>query len=133
MMQPATRDRLAAHKRLAPILIIEDDREVREALVDALEDEGYAVVSAIDGVDALELLKSGFVPRLMLLDLTLPRMGGEEFNRAVAANPSWSSIPVVVFSADPEVKSRAAAMGAAAALSKPVKLDELYSVAARLV
>lgn len=124
---------MAQHKRLAPILIIEDDREVREALVDALEDEGYAVVSAIDGVDALELLKSGFLPRLMLLDLTLPRMGGEEFNRAVAKNPDWSAIPVVVFSADPEVKSRARAMGAAASLSKPVKLEELYEVAARLV
>jgi CheY-like chemotaxis protein len=115
---------------LAPILIIEDDREVRETLVDALEEEGFAVVSAFDGVDALELLKTGFVPRFILLDLTMPRMGGVGFREAIVGT-RWAEIPIVVFTADPEARAKAEAMGAAGWLSKPVKLEELFAMAAR--
>ena len=59
------------------ILVVDDDRDIRETIVDALEGEGYDVISAVDGVDALERLRSEEQsPSLILLDLMMPRMNG---------------------------------------------------------
>ena len=109
-----------------PILLVEDDRDLRDSIKEALEDEGYAVVGATDGVDAIEHLRTGgALPRLILLDLMMPRMNGYQFREAQLANPSWASIPVVVLSADPRPK--AGALGATAHLRKPVKLEVLFA------
>ncbi|MGE0546258.1 MAG: response regulator [Kofleriaceae bacterium] len=115
----------------AAILVVEDDRDIRDSLIDALEDEGYAVISAIDGVDALEQLRAGARPGLILLDLMMPRMSGSKFREELLKVPSWATIPFVVVSADPLATAKTATLGAAALLRKPIKLKELFEVVAR--
>jgi CheY-like chemotaxis protein len=61
------------------ILLVEDDFDVREALVETLRDRGYEVESASDGEQALHILQGGARPGLILLDLMMPRMSGSEF------------------------------------------------------
>ncbi|MGE0869755.1 MAG: response regulator [Kofleriaceae bacterium] len=115
----------------AAILIVEDDRDIRDALVDALEDEGYPVISAIDGVDALDQLRAGARPGLILLDLMMPRMSGAKFREEILKVPSWAAIPCVVVSADPLATSKTETLGASALLRKPIKLQELFDVVGR--
>ncbi|HET9793477.1 MAG TPA: response regulator [Thermoanaerobaculia bacterium] len=81
------------------VLVVEDDDDVREALLLLLENEGVRAVGATDGRDALERLEAGFRPSLILLDLMMPVMDGERFLRARKADPNLASIPVVVVSA----------------------------------
>lgn len=116
------------HRSFTPasILIVDDDPDVRDALESALRDEGFEVVMARDGVEALALLRHMSRPRLIVLDLTMPRMTGTEFHRHVVEElPQLRAVPVVVMSADLEGRSKARALGAAAFLRKPIRLTEL--------
>lgn len=116
------------------ILLIEDDRDVRESLVDALEYEGYAVIGALDGLDALDKLRNdGAVPDLILLDLMMPRMTGSEFREELAKVPAWSGIPVIVITADGQGRSKAQALGANGFLKKPLKLADLFNIVHRIL
>jgi len=81
------------------VLVVEDDDDVREALLLLLGSEGVHAVGATDGRDAIDRIKAGFHPRLILLDLMMPVMDGERFLRARMIDPELSSIPVVVVSA----------------------------------
>src|SRR2546427_11886364 len=86
----------------APVLVIEDNTEVRQALVALLEAEGYGVVEAVDGVSALKLLRAGGGrPCLIVLDLMMPRMSGWDFRTEQSSDRQLAAIPVVVVSADP--------------------------------
>jgi CheY-like chemotaxis protein len=116
------------------ILFVEDDRDIRELLIDALEDEGYSVLAAIDGLDAVERLRAHqAVPRLILLDLMMPRMSGAEFRNELLSTPAWSGIPIVVITADAQGRAKARALGAKDCLQKPVKLDRLFATIARVL
>lgn len=115
------------------ILLVEDDRDIREIIAEALEEAGYRVQGAVDGVDALERLRSGTRPGLILLDLMMPRMNGVQFCEEARKVPEWSGIPVVVLSADAQAKHKAEACHAASYLKKPVKLDVLYQTVARVL
>lgn len=111
----------------ATILVVDDDEDVREAVSSALDDEGYDVLVARDGMDALAVLRRVPAPQLIVLDLTMPRMTGSEFRRHLAAElPQLSSVPVLVMSADIEGRLKARALGAAAFLRKPIRLSELF-------
>lgn len=78
------------------ILIVEDERAIRDTYKFVLEDEGYEVVTAENGKDALAQLKSGGVPpQLILLDLMMPVMNGREFLAARRLDPALAGIPVV--------------------------------------
>ncbi|HKB72021.1 MAG TPA: response regulator [Thermoanaerobaculia bacterium] len=81
------------------VLVVEDDDDVREALLFLLEDEGVHAVGATDGRDALEKIENGLRPALILLDLMMPVMDGERFLRARKVDPGLAAIPVVVVSA----------------------------------
>lgn len=116
------------------ILVVEDDRDIRETIVDALEGEVYDVISAFDGVDALERLRSEEQsPSLILLDLMMPRMNGIELWEEIARVETWARIPIVVVSADAQGRTHAATMGAAGYLKKPMQLRELFSTVAQVV
>lgn len=116
------------------ILVVEDDLDIRESLRDALADEGYSVASAVDGVDALDqLVKDEILPKLILLDLMMPRMNGVQFHGEISKVEAWTKIPVVIISADAHARARADAIGAAAYLKKPVRLDDLFRTVAQLV
>ena len=91
-----------------PVMLIEDDRDIRESVVEALEDEGFAITCAIDGLDALEKLRTGAAfPRLILLDLMMPRMDGLQFRQEMLKDPRWAAIPVIVITADAQAREKA--------------------------
>jgi CheY-like chemotaxis protein len=115
----------------APVLVVEDNAEVRQALVALLEGEGYRVVEATDGVSALRLLRTGEVqPCLIVLDLMMPRMSGWDFRREQSNDRRFAAIPVVVLSADP-LASQAERIGAAAVLPKPADPERFLELIGR--
>jgi CheY-like chemotaxis protein len=110
------------------ILVVEDDMATREALAMILSAEGYEVVSAGDGREALASLRGPSRPDLILLDLMMPIMDGWQFRREQAQDPTLSVIPVVVLSADGNVQQKATSLRAAGYLQKPVDLENLLEV-----
>jgi two-component system, chemotaxis family, chemotaxis protein CheY len=116
------------------ILLVEDDRAIRESFLEALEDEGYTAVGAIDGVDALDRLhKDGPLPELIVLDLMMPRMNGIELLQELAGEEGWSKIPVLVVTADASARRKAEALGVAGFLKKPVRLNQLFAAVERIL
>jgi CheY-like chemotaxis protein len=113
------------------ILIVEDDASVREALAVFLEGEGYSVVEAGDGAEALTRLRTSEPVALILLDLMMPVMNGWEFRDAQARDPRLASIPVVVITADNSAVHQAARAGVAGCLLKPLEFPELLSYVGR--
>jgi CheY-like chemotaxis protein len=121
---------------LGNILIVEDDRETREMLATLLALEGFHAVAAEDGLEALHLLRTvrrraPEVPCLVLLDLKMPRLGGNEFRRAQLGDPTVASVPVAVMSGATDLEARAKALGAVASVSKPINCDVLMEVVRR--
>ena len=111
-----------------PVLVVDDDPDVREAAVAMFENEGYTAVAAENGRDALSMLKAGTVrPRAILLDLRMPVMDGWAFRAAQLSDPLLAPIPVIIVSAEQRANVTAAAhsMGAVAGMTKPVNWDEL--------
>jgi CheY-like chemotaxis protein len=90
-----------------------------------LEDEGYGVATAENGRQALERLRAGAAPDLIVLDLRMPIMDGWEFRALQKRNPELADIPVIAVSADGS--ARATAIDAQAYLRKPLKADELLA------
>ena len=123
--------RMIPERPAAPVLVVEDNAEVRQALVALLEAEGYHVAEAVDGVSALRLLRTGAVqPCLIVLDLMMPRMSGWDFRMEQSSDLRLAGIPVVVVSADP-LASQAERMGAAAVLSKPADAEQFLELIGR--
>lgn len=116
----------------APVLVIEDDPDQRDAVALALESEGYAVVTAATGLEALEWLASGTTPCLILLDLMMPDMDGVQFRSEQLKSAALAPIPVVVVSAFGQA-TRAKYLQVADYLRKPVALDRLLAVVERIV
>ncbi len=108
------------------ILVVEDVPVVLAALRMRLEAEGFVVITARDGVEALEQARSG-QPDLMLLDLMLPRLSGERVCQELRGDPRIRAVPVVVLSArvGEAERLRALAAGADAFLAKPYDVKEL--------
>lgn len=106
------------------IMIIDDEIHGRETLRDALQDEGYAVVIAADGVEALHQLAT-VRPSLMILDLIMPGMNGNALYDELQKSPQLARIPVLVMTADP-----ARAPNGVPTLAKPIRLDKLLSLVA---
>ena len=81
------------------VLLVDDDIDVRNAECDLLESEGWRVVAAGDGREALDLLRAGTRPSVIVLDLTMPRMDGWDFRQAQRADRELKDIPVIVTTA----------------------------------
>ncbi|HUR35784.1 MAG TPA: response regulator [Vicinamibacterales bacterium] len=126
MTQPTVRHTPPVH---CPVLIVEDDADLREMMAQLLSLEGYRAETAANGRDALRYLERGDHPDVILLDLMMPVMDGWEFRRRQAQDPAISNVPVVVLSAlDP---SRAADLGGTAFLKKPLDFDRLLELVRR--
>jgi CheY-like chemotaxis protein len=111
------------------VLVIEDDADVREALSDALEGSGLSVALAVDGLDGLEQLERER-PAVILLDLRMPRLGGEGFLERLRADPRFDAIPVITMSAG---CGRPEGDDVSAHLTKPFELDDLTRIVLSLV
>ncbi len=108
------------------ILVVDDDTPIRDALTDLLKVLGYRVVSAPDGQSALELLRSGCDPFVVLLDLAMPGMDGHQFRKELLTDARFSGLQVVVITAAPN--QRADTLGVTEVLAKPVPLERLLNV-----
>ena len=121
---------------LGNVLIVEDDADTREMLSALLALEGFHAVGAEDGLEALHLLRTvrrraPTTPCLVLLDLTMPRLGGPEFRRAQLGDPTVATVPVAVMSGALDAEQRAQALGAVATVTKPIDIDLLMNVVKR--
>ena len=81
------------------ILVVDDDTDVRGAISELLESDGYRVVAAANGRDALAELRKGVQPCVILLDLMMPVMDGWDFRAAQLRDPDLRGIPVIVITA----------------------------------
>jgi CheY-like chemotaxis protein len=113
------------------VLLVEDDHDVRETIAEVLTDAGYVVVTAVDGQQALDHLRGGLRPFVILLDLMMPGMNGYEFRDVQRAEAGLADIPVIVLTADRLIEQKARDLGAAAYLKKPTPLDELLATLER--
>ncbi len=77
------------------ILVVDDESDVRNYLRMALEDDGFIVEEATDGLEALEAVKKN-PPDLISLDLVMPEHSGAKFNRELSKNPEWAKIPLLI-------------------------------------
>jgi CheY-like chemotaxis protein len=112
------------------ILLVEDDCEVREGVSDLLIELGHGVVGAGNGEDALRRLREeGLRPNLILLDLRMDGMDGNQFREEQLRDPSLAAIPVVVVTADERLPSTAGLKGLPR-LVKPVRMDDLAAAVA---
>ena len=115
-----------------PVLLVEDDLDCRAMLTTFLRFRGFDVVTATNGREAYDLAGQHH-PCVIVLDLMMPVMSGEEFRDAQLANADICCIPVVVLSAHPEAARIAGRMQAAGCLLKPVDLDVLTQTLTRIM
>ncbi|WP_164016863.1 response regulator [Pyxidicoccus trucidator] len=113
------------------ILVVEDDRYIRDAIRELLEDEGHTVICAENGAQGLaELERMRLSPDIILLDLMMPVKDGFQFRTEQRADARFAQIPVVVMSADPRLDSHRSVLDARAYLRKPVDIDQLLAATA---
>ena len=112
------------------ILVVDDNRSVREGLVTLLEKRGFSARGVGNGREALQTLREGFDACLILLDLTMPIMDGWTFRKAQQADARLAAIPVVVLAALTDAKKAAEKMGATAGLAKPLDVDRVVALVA---
>src|SRR5215207_3905267 len=128
-MEPSPRRRRAAgaptRSERRTVLVVEDDADLRAALRFALEDEGLAVEGAGDGLSALQKVRR-LAPDLVILDLNMPRMGGEDFLYAWRTGVEAPGVPVIVITAESRAL-RPGDLGVAAFPSKPFDIQALLS------
>jgi len=111
-------------KRRRTILVVEDEQEVREALLETLAEEGYGVTAVRNGVEAIKVLTYGHrLPDLILLDLMMPVMDGWEFQRKMEKHLKWKDIPIIIYSANTKIKPVKATL----VLAKPCTLEQLVA------
>jgi CheY-like chemotaxis protein len=109
-----------------PVLIVEDDADLREMMAQLLSLEGFQTATVSNGFEALDYLRQQDRPDVILLDLMMPIMDGWEFRRQQQADPELAAVPVVVLSALDQ--NRAAHVTANAFLKKPLDFDRLLEL-----
>jgi chemosensory pili system protein ChpA (sensor histidine kinase/response regulator) len=108
------------------VMIVDDSLTVRKITSRLLQREGFAICTAKDGVDALQLLTEQ-TPDVILLDIEMPRMDGFEFAKTIKGDPKHANIPIIMITSRTAEKhrSRAAELGVDMYLGKPYQEDEL--------
>jgi CheY-like chemotaxis protein len=104
------------------VLVIDDDVDVRTAIAETLEDEGYRVAQAANGFAALLTARRGDTPALILLDLWMPVLDGWGFLERRAMEPELGTVPVIVMSASPFERH---VPGVQRLLKKPIRFEDL--------
>jgi CheY-like chemotaxis protein len=115
------------------VLVVDDSDAIRELIVVNLELEGYDVRSAVDGLEALEVL-AGWRPDVITLDVVMPRLDGFGTLARIRSDPATAEVPVVIVTARAQAADRARgnALGVDAYLAKPFEPAELVAVVGRL-
>jgi len=127
-MQTMNRSRKVDRLVAVDVLIVEDQPELRSSLAELLDDADFAVAWAANGEEAMEMIDAGVRPRLVVLDMNMPVMGGAEFLRARADHKVLATVPVVVTSGEEQTEEVRGQV--AACLEKPVDLRQLFNIIA---
>jgi CheY-like chemotaxis protein len=115
------------------ILLVEDDSDVREILAETLKDEGFAVATAVNGLEALKVLRSSPIrPSVILLDLMMPVLDGYGFLEERRKDPLIAAIPVAIVTAGQGV-DRARAGEDTMVIPKPIDVPRLVGVINELI
>ena len=112
------------------VLVVDDDADLLDAVREVIEEERFRVLTARDGEEALGLLEAGETPCLILLDMKMPGMNGQEFRRRQLGNPRLAEIPVVGFTGIADSESEARRLALSSFLRKPVNLHQLLEAVA---
>jgi CheY-like chemotaxis protein len=109
------------------LMVVDDDKDIRESLVDLLEAEGFEALGVPGGASALSHLTwEKFIPDVMVVDLFMPQMGGDQLRAVLQKHPRWSRIPIIVCTGDSvPAEIRAQVFGV---LQKPFDLEELLKL-----
>jgi CheY-like chemotaxis protein len=118
------------------VLVVDDDDDIRDAVQDVLQSEGYATVGASNGKEALDLLRtSSILPALVLLDLMMPEMDGWELLASMDEDPALHRVPVALMSAHPGIRrafdkerTQGQPLQSSLLLPKPLNLLRLLSL-----
>ena len=114
--------------RNAPVLIVDDDLDIREALAETLKDRGFDVITAANGLEALKLIRSMRThPSVILLDLMMPVMDGYGFLEECRKDPALASIPLAIVTAGHGV-DRSRLGNSAPIVPKPFNVSQLLGV-----
>lgn len=111
------------------VLVVDDDPDIVDLVAIALEDQGYVVISAVNGA-ALQLARER-QPDVILLDILMPGMDGVEVSRRLRADPATANIPIIAMSAQDRLRANSSLMPVNDRLSKPFELSGLYTTVAR--
>ena len=116
------------------ILIVDDDNDVRSALSELLEEEGFSVEGVHNGREALARLRGGVHPAVILLDLMMPGMDGWDFRTEQLRDPKLAAVPVVIVSASGfSQESIGTQFRPAAYVEKPIERTALLDVIRQVV
>ena len=113
------------------ILVVDDDRAIRETLRAILEDEGYRVTTAANGREALERLERAPPPALCIVDLVMPVLDGWELCAELARRPALARVPVLLVSANSHLDGAGLALETVHLMRKPISFDRLLEYVER--
>jgi CheY-like chemotaxis protein len=102
---------MPAQRPSKPVLLIDDNEDVRVSMKTLLELDGYSVVAASEGEDALTKLRGGLEPCVILLDMLMPGKDGLQFRAEQLDDPELATIPTIAYSANPGLESKAVLLG----------------------
>jgi two-component system CheB/CheR fusion protein len=114
------------------LLVVDDSECTRRALDLLLSESRHTVRCAADGWEALDLLTRAPPPDAIILDLCMPGMGGRSLMHRLKADPALAGIPAILVSGQPGVRHEAEELGAAGFLPKPLAVDDLLLLLARI-
>jgi CheY-like chemotaxis protein len=114
-----------------PVLIVEDDADLREMMAQLLTLEGYHTETVANGREALKYLNEAPRPDVILLDLMMPIMDGWEFRKRQQNDPNLADVPVIVLTALDQAQARASDLNGVDFLKKPLDFDRLLELVRR--
>jgi CheY-like chemotaxis protein len=114
----------------SPILIVEDDADLREMMAQLLTLEGFSPYAVSNGREALDYLRTSERPDVILLDLMMPVMDGWEFRRVQQSEPALADVPVIILSALDAARADEVG-GPTEFLKKPLDFDRLLALVRR--
>ncbi len=127
-MPIGTRSVGAVAKGPGPVLVVDDDAEARDSLQLFLEGRGYRVICAVDGAEALLVVRSAVSLAVIILDLRMSGMDGRTFLSESANDRKTSAVPVIVMSADEDRHELQGRAGVVAVVGKPCDVRQLERI-----